>query len=61
MKPDWLIFMNQFGRLNEDELSVATRVGCPERYVVQRASGRVLRKSVRSRDVSYGFLLFEVL
>jgi len=45
IKPDWMIYMNLLGRLNQSELKVSQLIGAPERYIVQRASGRNLRKS----------------
>ena len=46
IKPDWMIYMNQLGRLNQSELNVSQLIGARERYIVQRASGRNFRKSV---------------
>ncbi|XP_074130033.1 helicase POLQ-like isoform X1 [Sminthopsis crassicaudata] len=63
-RPDWMIYLRQFDRLNSAEQKVAAIVGVSESFITKKASGQAIKKDVDKNIVNrlyLSFVLFTLL
>ncbi|TSP09048.1 Helicase POLQ-like [Bagarius yarrelli] len=46
IKPDWMIYFSQLTKLSAAEQKIATTIGVPESFLVRKAAGQSVRKSI---------------
>ncbi|NXI41303.1 HELQ Helicase, partial [Galbula dea] len=56
--PDWMIYLRQFNQLSAAEQKVLDIVGVPESFIIKKASGQAIRKTVDSAVVNRLYLSF---
>ncbi|XP_038615247.1 helicase POLQ-like isoform X2 [Tachyglossus aculeatus] len=55
---DWMIYFRQFSQLTSAEQNVAAIIGVPESYIMKKASGQAIRKTVDKNIVNRFYLSF---
>ncbi|KAF7696983.1 hypothetical protein HF521_005401 [Silurus meridionalis] len=56
IKPDWMIYFSQLTKLSVAEQKMAAAIGVPESFLVRKAAGQSVRKSVDSAVVNRLYL-----
>uniref|UniRef100_A0A6I8N8J7 Helicase, POLQ like n=1 Tax=Ornithorhynchus anatinus TaxID=9258 RepID=A0A6I8N8J7_ORNAN len=56
--PDWMIYFRQFSHLSSAEQNVAEILGVPESYIMRKASGQAIKKTVDKSIVNRFYLSF---
>lgn len=60
-RPDWMLYLRQFSQLSAAEQKMFAAVGIPESFVVRRAAGQTVKKSVSVQTVHRMYLSLVLL